>query len=100
MSAGLGNRVIVRKRMQNKSHNHFKKLRAFSKGRTRTELTITPIKGMLTKSRYKLVFRHGLKTITTMVVRMCYAGDMEQVKYNIWSDHGARTSNASNKKRY
>ena len=58
-SMGLNNRVIVRKRMQNKSHNDVKKPRAFSKGRIRGELTITPIRGMLTKRRYEIIFGHS-----------------------------------------
>ena len=86
--------------MQNKSHNHVNKPRTFSKGRTRSELKITPIKRMLTKKGYKLVFRHGLKTIITKVVRMRYPRDMEHIGYNIRSDHDACTSNASGKERY
>ena len=40
-----GNRVIVRKRMQNKSHNHVMKLGAFSKCHTRSKLMITQLEG-------------------------------------------------------
>ena len=61
---------------------------------------ITLIRVTLTKRGYKLVFRHGLKTITTRVIKMCYPKDKEHVRYNIWSDHDARTSNASDKERY
>ena len=32
LSTGLGNKVIMRKGMKNKSHNHVQKSRAFSKG--------------------------------------------------------------------
>ena len=99
-STRLGNRVIMRWRTQNKSHNHFKKPRAFSKVRPRGELTIIPIRRTLTKSRHKLVFRHGLKTITIRVIRMCYPQDMEHLGYNIWNDYDARTSNVSDKERY
>ena len=60
---------------------------------------ITLIRVTLTKRGYKLVFRHSLKTITTRVIKMCYPRDMEHVRYNIWSDHDARTSNASDKER-
>jgi len=81
-STRLINRVIVRKIMQNKGHNHVKKPRAFSKGRTRSELTITPIRGTLIKTRYKLVFRYSLKTLITKVVRMRYPRDMaHQIQY-------------------
>ena len=58
-STRLGNRVIMRKRMQNKGYNHVKKPRAFNKGHTRGELTITLIRGMLTKRRYELIFGHS-----------------------------------------
>ena len=73
----------MRKRKQNKGHNHVKKPRAFSKGRTRSELMITPVRWTLTKSRYKLVFGHSPQMLTTEVVRMCYPRDMEHVEYNI-----------------
>ena len=60
----LINRVIMRKGMKNKSHNHVQKLRAFSKGRTKSELTITPIEWTLTKSRNELLFGHSPQTLT------------------------------------
>ena len=97
---GLDNRVIVRKRMQNKRHDHVKKPRAFIKGHTKSELMITLIRWTLTKSRNELIFRHSLKMITTGVVRMLYPQDTEHIGYNIRCDHYVRTSNASNKKRY
>ena len=71
-SMGLGNRVIVREKMKYKSHDHVKKTRAFSKGRTGSELTITPNRWMLTKRRNKLVFGPNPQTLTTRVVRMLY----------------------------
>ena len=43
---------------------------------------------------------HSPQTITTEVVKMLYPRDMEHLRYNIWNDHNACTSNASNKKRY
>ena len=61
---------------------------------------LTLIRRALTKRRNKLIFRHGLKTITTRVVRMLYLRDMEHIGYNIWCDNNARTSNTSNKKSY
>ena len=97
---GLGNRVIMRKRMKNKSHNHVKKPRAFSNGQTRSELTITPIGWTLIKSGNKLIFGYSPQTLTTEVVRILYPWDTKQIGYNIWCDNYACTSNASNKKRY
>ena len=59
LSTGLSNRVIMRKGMKNKSRNHVKKLRAFSKGRTISELTFTSIRRAFIESRNKLVFGHN-----------------------------------------
>ena len=58
-SIGLSNRVIMRKGMKNKSHNHVQKPRAFSKGRIVSELTLTLIRRALKKSKNKLVFGHS-----------------------------------------
>ena len=99
-TTGLSNRVIMRKGMKNKSRNHVKKLRAFNKGRTISELTFTSIRRAFIESRNKLVFGHNPQTLTTGVVRMFYPQDMEHITYNIRCDNYARTSNASNKKRY
>ena len=63
-------------------------------------LTITPNRRMLTKRGYKLVFRHGLKTLITRAVRMCYSRDIEHVRYNIRSNNDACTLNVSDKERY
>ena len=82
--------------MQNKSYNYVKKTRTFRKGRIRSELTLTPSRGTLTKSWHKLVFGHNPQTLTTGVVRMCYAWDAEHIRYNIRCEHNARTSNVSN----
>ena len=86
--------------MENKSHDHVKKPRAFSKGCIRGELMITLIIGTLTKRRYELVFGHSTQAITTEVVRMLYPRDTEHVRYKIRSDHSACTSDASDKERY
>ena len=99
-STGLGNRVIMRKGMKNKSHNHVPKSRAFSKGLTVSELTLTPTIRAFTESRNKLVFGHSPQTLITGVVRMLYLRDMEHIGYNIWCDNYARISNTSNKTRY
>ena len=76
------------------------KPRAFSKGRTRSELTITPIRRALAKSRNQLVFGHCPQTLKTRVVRMLYLRNMEHLGYNIRCDHYVRTSNTSMKERY
>ena len=99
-STGLGNRVIMRKGMKNKRHNHVQKSRAFSKGQTVSELTLTPIRRALIESRNKLVFRHSSLMLTTGVVKMLYPRDMEHIRYNIRCDNYTCTSNASNEMRY
>ena len=72
LSTRLCDRVIVRKRVENKCHDHVQKPRAFCKARIISELTLTPLKRALTKSRFEFVFRHSLKTLITRVVRKLY----------------------------
>ena len=84
--------------MKNKSHNHVPKSRAFSKGLTVSELTLTPTIRAFTESRNKLVFGHSPQTLIIGVVRMLYLRDMEHIGYNIWCDHNTHTLNASNKR--
>ena len=100
LSTGLSNRVIMRKGMKNKSRNHVNKLRAFSKGRTISELTFTSIRSAFIESRNKLVFGHNPQTLTTGIVRMFYLQDMEHIRYNIRCDNYACTSNAREEMRY
>ena len=68
-------------------------MRAFSKALTVSELTLTPIKRVLTKRRNKLVFRHSLKMITTKVVRMLYLGTWSTLKtiFSVTTMHVPRT---------
>ena len=97
---GLYDRVIVRKRVQNKSHYHVHEYRTFSKGRTWCKLTITPISGTLAKSRNHLIFGHSPQTLITGVVKMLYPQDTEHIRYQLWCDNYTHTSNASVKERY
>ena len=97
---GLYDRVIVRKRVQNKSHHHVHESRTFSKGRTWCKLTITPISGTLAKSRNHLIFGHSPQTLITGVVKMLYPQDTEHIRYQLWCDNYTHTSNASVKERY
>ena len=93
-------RVIVRKRLKNKSHNHVKKPKAFCKARTVSELMLTPIRRALIESRFELIFGHSPQTLTTKVVRKLYPRDMEHIGYQLRCDNNVRTSNASMKERY
>ena len=99
-STRLCDRVIVRKRVKNKSHDHVQKPRAFCKARTVSELTITPLRRVLTKSRDKLVCRHSLQTIITRVIRKLNPRDTEHINNNLRCDNNARTSNARDEMRY
>ena len=100
LSTRLCDRVIVRKRVQNKSHHHVYESRTFSKGRTWCKLMITLIRKAFAESRNHLVIGYSPQTLTTRVVRMLYPQNMEHLGYNILCDHYTRTSNASVKKRY
>ena len=100
LSTRLYDRVIVRERVQKKSHNHIHESRTFSKGRIWSKLTIALISGTLTERRNHLVFRHCPKTIITKVIRKLNLGDMEHIRNNLRCDNYARTSNASNIMRY
>ena len=82
-STRLYDRVIVRKRVQNKSHHRVHESRTFSKGQTWCKLTITPIRRTLAKSKNHLVFGHSPHTLTIEVVRMLYPQNIEHLGYNI-----------------
>ena len=58
-STRLCDRVIVRQRVKNKCHNHLQKPRAFYKGQTVSELTLTLIRRALIESRFELILGHN-----------------------------------------
>ena len=99
-STRLSDKVIVRKRVKNKCHDHVKKPRAFSKGRIVSELTLTPIRRALTENRFELIFGHSRQTLTTRVVKKLYPMNMEHIGDNLWRENNAHISNASDKMRY
>ena len=82
LSTRLCDRVIVRKRVENKCHDHVQKPRAFCKARIISELTLTPLRRALTKSKFEFVFRHNLKTLITRVVRKLYPREIHIVIYS------------------
>ena len=100
MSTRLCDGVIMREKVENKSHYHVQKPRVFSKGRTVSELTLTLVKRALTESRFELILGHSSQTLTTRVVRKLYPWDMKHIRNNLRCDNNARTSNASEKIRY
>ena len=99
-STRLSDKVIVRKRVKNKCHDHVKKPRAFSKGRIVSELTLTPIRRALTENRFELIFGHSRQTLTTRVVKKLYPMNTEHIGDNLWRENNAHISNASDKMRY
>ena len=55
-STRLCNGVIMKERMEYKGHHHVQKPKAFCKARIVSELAFTPLRWMLKKSRFKLIF--------------------------------------------
>ena len=86
-STRLCDRVIVRKRVQNKIHHHVHESRTFNKGQTWFKLTITLIRRVLAESGNHLVFGHSLQTLTTGVVRMLYPRDTKHIGYQLQYDN-------------
>ena len=92
--------VIVRERMQNKSHHHVHEPRTFSKRSTWCKKTLIPRRGALTKSRHELIPGHSPQTLTTRIVRKLYSRDPKHIRNQLRYGRNARTSNASEEKRY
>ena len=80
-STKLYDRVIMKERVENKCHDHVQKPRAFCKARIISELTLTPLRRALTKSKFEFVFRHSLKTLITRVVRKLYPREIRIMVY-------------------
>ena len=100
LSTRLCDRVIVRKKVKNKCHDHVQKLRAFCKAQTISELMLTPLRRVLIESRFKFIFGHSPQTLTTRVVRKLYPRDTEHIRNNLRCNNNVRTSNTSMKERY
>ena len=95
-----GDGVIVRKEMQNKSHQHVHESRTFSKRSTWCKQTLTPRRRALTKDRHELIPGHSPQTLTTRIVRKLYPRDSKHIRNQLRCDRNAHTSNASEEKRY
>ena len=100
MSTRLCDRVIVRKRVKNESHNHVQRPRTFCKVQTVSELTLTLVRRALTKSGFELNFGHSRQMLTTRVVRKLYPRDMKHIRNKLQCDSNAYTSNVNMKERY
>ena len=59
-STRLGDKVIMRERMEYKGHHHVQKPQAFCKGRTVSELVLTLLRRTLTTSRFELILGYSL----------------------------------------
>ena len=86
--------------MQNKSHHHGHESRTFNKRSTWCKKTLTPRSRVLTKSRHELILEHSSQTLTTRIVRKLYPKDPKHICNQLRCDRNARTSNASEEKRY
>ena len=86
--------------MQNKSHHHVHESRTFSKRSTWCKKTLTPSKRALTKRRHELIPGHSPQTLTTRIVKKLYPRDPKYIRNKLRCDKNARTSNASEEKRY
>ena len=100
LSTKLGDRVIKRERMEYKVHHHVQKQRAFCKGRTVSELALTPLGRTLTKSWFELILGHSPHTLTTRIVRKLYPRNPKHIRNKLRCDRNARTLNASKEQRY
>ena len=86
--------------MQHKGHHHVHESRTFSKRSTWCKQTLTPNRRALTESRHKLILGHSPQTLTTRIVRKLYLRDPKHIRNKLRCDRNARTSNASEEKRY
>ena len=96
----LGDRVIMRERMEYKSHHHVQKPPAFCKGRTVNELALTPLRRMLTERGFELILGYSPQTLITRIVRKLYPRNPKHIRNKLLCDRNTRTSNASKEKRY
>ena len=85
----------MRERIEYKGHHHVKKLRAFYKARTVSELALTLHRRMLTKSGFELILGHNPQTLTTKVVRELYPRNPKHIHNKLRCDTNTHTSNVS-----
>ena len=90
----------MRERIEYKGNHHVQKPWAFCKGQTVSELALTSLKRMLTKSGFELILGHSPQKLTTRVVRELYPRNSKHVRNKLQCDRNAYTSNASEEKRY
>ena len=85
-STRLWDGVLVRERMQNKSHHHVHESRTFSKRSTWCKKTLTPGREALTKSRHELIPGHSPQTLTTRIIRKLYPRDPKHIRNQLRCD--------------
>ena len=86
--------------MQNKGHHRVFESRTFSKRPAWCKQTLTLSRRALTESRHKLILGHSPQTLITRIVRKLYPRDPKHIRNKLRCDRNARTSNASEEKRY
>ena len=92
--------VIMRERIEYNGYHHVQKPWAFRKTQTVSELVLTPLGRMLTKSGFKFILGHSPQMLTTRVVKELYPRNSKHICNKLRCDRNARTSNASEEKRY
>ena len=92
--------VIMKERIEYKGYHHVQKPWAFRKTQTVSELVLTPLGRMLTKSGFKFILGHSPQMLTTRVVKELYPRNSKHICNMLRCDRNARTSNASEEKRY
>ena len=99
-STRLCDGVVVRERMEYKSHHHVYESRTFRKRPTWCKLTITPIRRALAESSHELILGHSPQTLTTRIVRKLYPRNLKHIHNKLRCDRNACTSNVSKEKWY
>ena len=100
MSMRLRNGVVVQERIEYKGNHHVQKLRAFCKARAVSELTLTPLRRTLTKSKHEPILEHSPQTLTRRIVGELYPRNPKHIRNKLRCDRNRNTLDTSNEMRY
>ena len=90
----------MRERIEYKGHHHVQKPRAFWKAWAVSELVLTPLWRMPTKSEHELILGHSPQTLTGRIVGKLYPRNPKHIRNKLRCDRNRNTSNTSNEMRY
>ena len=96
----LRNGVVVRERIEYRGHHHVQKPRAFCKAWVVSELVLTPLRRMLTKSGHELILGHSPQTLIGRIAGKLYPRNLKHIRNKLRCDKNRNTSDTSNKMRY